>query len=143
MIFFLSKKQKHYLYVNVFAEKKKAVKKKTKHEKHTQFHGISTLNLSRDDPACINLCITYYKYLKVLNLSFDKKKIILPFLTAAQRKLVQIHVMKTCRQTSVTNSLLTLNFLYFYKCQHNSEWIKILCACSKPRLHRVTSQVLR
>lgn len=31
------------------------------------------LDLSRDDPACINLYITY-KYLKVLNLSFDKKK---------------------------------------------------------------------
>ena len=55
-------------------------------------NGIWTLNLSRDDPAGINLCITY-KYLKVLNLSFDKKKkMILLFLTAAQRKHVQRHV---------------------------------------------------
>ena len=34
-------------------------------------------------------------------------KNILPFLTAAQRKPVQIHAMKTCRQASVTNRLLT------------------------------------
>ena len=41
-------------------------------------NGIWTINLSRDDPApaCINLCIQCitYKYLEVLNLSFDKKK---------------------------------------------------------------------
>ena len=44
---------------------------------------------------------------------FWQKKIILPFLTAAKRKHVQIHVTKTCRQASVANSLVTLNFLNF------------------------------
>ena len=49
-----------------------------------------------------------------VNLSFDKKKI-LPFLTAAQRKHVQIHVMKTCRQASVTNSVNLELFLLFFQ----------------------------
>ena len=92
-------------------------------------NGIWTLDLLRDDPACITLrylCITF-KSLKValesVNLLFTYCRpkfiahpipqfwqIILPFLTAAQRKHVQIHVIKTCRQASVTNSLLTLNY---------------------------------
>ena len=49
-----------------------------------------------------------------LYLSSDRqKKTTLPFLTAALRKHVQIHVIKTCRQASVTNSLATLNFFNF------------------------------
>ena len=95
--------------------------------------GIWTINLSRDDPACINLCIQ--GVFGSVKPQFWQKNI-LPFLTAAQRKHVQIHVMKTCRQASVTNSLLTLNFsCYIFKWQHNPEWIKVLLGCSKPRLH--------
>ena len=58
---------------------------------------IWTINLSRDDPARINLCIQCiitYKYLKVLTSVLTKKIYILPFLTAAQRK----HVQNTCNE---------------------------------------------
>ena len=106
----------------------------TKKKQWRRNNGIWTLNLSRDDPACMTLrylCITY-KYLKVLiyclctagpRFSFTlyltqfwPNKIIIPFLTAAQRKHIQIHVMKMCRQASVTNSLLSLSFFYFTNC---------------------------
>ena len=51
---------------------------------------------------------------------FWQNKISVPFLTAAQRKHVQMPVMKTCKQASVTNSLLTL---FFYKYHNiNPEW---------------------
>ena len=106
--------------------------RKMRHEKHTQM-GFELLT-SRVTIQHVSTC-AFREYLEVLNLSFDKKNI-LPFLTAAQRKHVQIHVMKTCRQASVTNSLLTLNFFcYIFKWQHNPEWIKVLLGCSKPRLH--------
>ena len=95
-------------------EKEKGVKKKTRHEKHAQMGFEHELLTSRVTIQHVSTCafsaLLSCKYLKVLNLSFDKKIYILPFLTAAQRKHVQIHVMKTCRQASVTNSLLTLNF---------------------------------
>ena len=49
-----------------------------------------------------------------VNLSFDQKKKYLAVFDAAQRKHVQIHVMKTCRQASVTNSVnLELLLLFF------------------------------
>ena len=89
---------------------------KSIHKWEAYTNGISTINLSRDDPACNNLCIQCiitYKYLKVLTSVLTEKNI-LPFLTAAQRKHVQIHVMKTCRQASVINSLLTLNVFVIF-----------------------------
>ena len=117
------------------AEKEKAVKKKTKHEKQTQMGFellTSRLTIQHVHISTGALLTSIWK----CQTSVLTKKITLPFLTAAQRKHVQIHVMKTCKQASVTNSLLTLNFFfYFYKWQHNPEWIKVLCACSKPRLY--------
>ena len=39
--------------------------------------GIWTINLSRDDPACINLCSVHYnlQVFESVNLSFDQKNI--------------------------------------------------------------------
>ena len=71
-----------------------------------------------------------------LYLSSDRqKKTTLPFLTAALRKHVQIHVIKTCRQASVTNSLVTLNCFNFTYPNTTLNGKRNLWACSKPRLH--------
>ena len=56
-----------------FAEKEKGAESSQEENKPWKaYTNVTwTLNLSRDDPVGINLCVTY-KYLKVLNLSFDK-----------------------------------------------------------------------
>ena len=108
--------------------------KKTSSEKENKTwkvytNGILTLNLSRDDlQPCTEVLVHYLQVLESVNLLFTyrrpkffshpkpqfwQNKIILPFLTETQRKHVQIHVMKTFRQASVTNSLLALYFFYF------------------------------
>ena len=101
----------HCLSVNAFLTEKEEIK----HEKYAPM-GFELLT-SRVTIQHVShwgryLCITF-KSLKVFILcrpkfiahpipQFWQKKIILPFLTAAQRKHVQIHVIKTCRQASVT-----------------------------------------
>ena len=59
-------------------------------------NGIWTINLSRDDPACINLCSVHYnlQVFESVNLSFDKKKYIAVFDCSTE---------KTCTNTCNEN----------------------------------------
>ena len=88
-----------------FCRKRESSQKENKTWK-AYTNGIWTLSLSLDDPACINLCITY-KYLKALT-SVLAKTLSCRFWLQHRENMCKYMKWKLVHRP--TNSLLTLNF---------------------------------